>query len=122
MPITYNPSQLGELLRQWGSGNLDNITDRGHALAGVEGVVMSGAGLVAMGLCQRYTQADVDQALELMLRGGDADHALFLISIHMLGWTIERLARAMDWPTVSYGTTVVMDSEDAFSEALINAV
>lgn len=115
----YNPSQLGLLLRNWGSGNLNNIVDRGHALVGVRDVVMTGAGMTATGLCQRYTIADIDQALTKMLEGEHRQYAILLICKYLMNWTMERLARALGQGT-SLVYSLVMVAEDIFAGVLLN--
>jgi hypothetical protein len=114
----YDPSQLGFLLKQWGTGNLNNIIDHGHALVGVRDVVMTGAGMTATGLCQRYTQADIDRALTVMLEA-HRDAALLLLAQHLLGWTKERLARSLDEDTSSIYSMAIA-AEDVFAEILLN--
>lgn len=115
----YNPSQLGLLLRNWGSGNLNNIVDHGHSLVGVRDVVMTGAGMSGMGLCQRYTIADIDKAFALMLEGEYRQYGMILICKYLLNWTMERLARALGQGT-STVYTLVMVAEDIFAGVLLN--
>lgn len=115
----YDPSQLGLLLKNWGSGNLNNINDRGHALVGIRDVVMTGAGMTATGLCQRYTIADIDNALTLMLEGEHRQYGILLICKYLLNWTMERLARALGQST-SMIYTLLMMAEDVFAGALLN--
>lgn len=115
----YDPGQLGLLLRNWGSGNLNNIIDRGHALVGVRDVVMTGAGMTATGLCQRYTMADIDNALTLMLEGEHRHYAIILICKYLMNWTMERLARALG-QGVSSVYTLVMIGEDIFAGVLLD--
>ena len=116
----YNPDHLGHLLKAWGSENLNQILDHGHVLPGVRDVVMTGAGMQAMGLCQRYTQADVDSVLLRMLAGEHQRLAHLLICKYLLGWTMERLARAYGHNCTSVAYSEVMEAEDVFAGALLN--
>ena len=116
----YNPSHLGQLLKAWGAGSLNHILDHGHVLPGVQGVVMTGAGMQGMGLCQRFLQDDVDRVLELML----LQHqrlAHLLITKYLLHWTMERVARAYGHPSTSVAYSEVMEAEDVFAGLLLDA-
>jgi hypothetical protein len=117
---TYSPSQLGFLLQQWGSGNLDNIISPGHIVSGVPNLVLTGHGFKAMGLAERFTNADIEQAItSLMVR--DRGAAVMLIAVHLLGWTMERLGRALEHSDTSYTQTALMLAEGCFMEVLLNA-
>lgn len=117
----YDPSQLGYLLKNWGSGNLNNILDHGHAIAGVQDVVATGQGLVAIGLCQRYTLDEIDAVMAKMLGGEHQLYAHLLICKYLLNWTMERLARALGHSCTSLTYSHVMVAEDIFAAVLLNA-
>jgi hypothetical protein len=116
---SYNPAHLGQLLTAWGAGSLDYILDHGHVLPGVRDVVMTGAGMQGMGLCQRFLQADVDRVLEQML----LQHqrlAHLLITKYLLLWTMERIARAYGHSSTSVAYSEVMQAEDVFAGLLLD--
>lgn len=119
MPV-YDPKQLGRLLTQWGSGNLDNIQDHGHVVVGMVDAVVTGAGVTATGLCQRFTCQDVDIALENLLRC-DRDLGIFLICRYLLNWTVERLSRALGHASTSITQSWLILAEDALAGALLDA-
>ncbi len=117
---TYSPSELGHLLQQWSSGNLNNIVSPGHVVAGVPDVVLTGSGFRAMSLAQRYTVADIDQAIAQVF-AQDSTAALMLVCIHLLNWRMDRLGRALEHPDTSYTQTCLLMAEDLFAEVLLNA-
>ena len=116
----YDPTQLGYLLQQWGTGNLNNIMDHGHVVVGVVDAVATGSGMAAMGLCQRYTIDDIDLAIARMWKSQQREMALLLMCKYLLDWSTERLARAMD-VSISVIQSWLMLAEDAFAERILNA-
>ena len=117
---TYSPSELGYLLQQWSSGNLNNIVSPGHVVSGVPDVVLTGSGFKAMGLAQRFTVADIDRAIAALF-GQDKTAALMRICIHLLNWRVDRLGRALGHPDTSYTQTCLLMAEDLLMEVLLNA-
>lgn len=120
MATTYSPSELGYLLQQWASGNLNNIVSPGHVVSGVPDVVLTGGGFKAMSLAQRFTVADIDRAI-VRLFAQDSIAALMLVCIHLLNWRIDRLGRALEHPDTSYTQTCLLMAEDLFAQVLLNA-
>lgn len=118
--VTYSPPELGFLLQQWASGNLNNILSPGHAVAGVADAVLMADGFKAMSLAQRFTVADIDQAMARLF-AQDKTAALILICIHLLNWRVDRLGRALEHPDTSYTQTCLLMAEDLFAEVLLNA-
>lgn len=119
--MLYNAKQLGSLLRQWASGNLDNITDDGHAIAGVDGCVVTHRGLVPQNLIERFTAEDVERVLALMLGAQSSKpYGLALVCHHYLGWTAERLGRVLGHRDVSTTHSLLMLAENVFAGLLLN--
>ena len=118
--MIYDAKQLSFLLRQWASGNLDNILDNGHAIAGVnKGVVVTHRGLAAQRPAERFTAEDVDRVIQQMLVD-NRPYAVLLICVYLLGWTVDRCARAMDFPSSSIAMSHLIQAQDLFAQTLFN--
>jgi hypothetical protein len=116
--MAYSASALSDLFHQWANGNLDNISP-GHVTAGLEGMTVTASGLRSMSMLERFTAEDVNRALQALSDEGLKRLALALVCIHLLKWTVERLARALDHPDTSLTATFLMVAEDAFVERLL---
>ena len=113
-------SNLFSLLSQWGDGSLDVTGVDQHVLAGVEGCTVSFRGLTAQTLVQRFTSEDVNQALHDLAIAGHQGSVIALVCIYLLGWTVDRLARAMNHPDASHTQTYLIQAGDLFAGRLLN--
>lgn len=115
--MAYSSAAIAHLLRQWASGNLDNIIPA-HVSAGLIGVsVGKGGSLGAMSLVQKYTSDDVSEAIARMA----ATHrplAAALLLVYLRGWTVDRLGRVLSHPDNSTTWSLLSIAETLFAEEL----
>lgn len=119
--MAYSAATLSALFKQWANGNLDNISPE-QVTAGLVGATITSGGVRGMSMLERFTAEDVNRALQTLADEGRKGFALALVCVHLLKWTVERLARVLGHQDVSMTTTYLMVAEDAFVERLLRDV
>lgn len=115
--MQYSPQTITTIFRQWANGNLDNLGADAQVSAGLKNcVVRASGGVRAQSLVERTTSDDVVQALASISRR----FSVALIARYLLGWELERLARAAESQDVTASSSLLLLAEDAFVRALLN--
>lgn len=114
-------SEVSSLLTHWASGSLDQLMDRGHVVAGIEGCTSYGKGFRAQSLVHRYTSEEVESALMSMAECSETRaHAIALVLSYLKGWTNDRLARVMGGNVPTMGD-FLLSAEERFLKSLLRA-
>ena len=113
-------SKLSSLLSQWAAGNLDFIEVGQSVVAGVDGCVVGGGGLRAQTLLERFTSEDINRVLCELSGAGHQGFVVALVCVYLLGWTVDRLGRAMQHPDSSHTYTYLMHAQDTFAGWLLD--